>query len=74
MVSKVAVKTLRAGSNAETAIRFLREGAVMGQFRHDNIVRLYGVVADGEPVSARVNVLLFFFHPPPPSNPFFSLL
>jgi len=31
-------------------VRFLQEAAIMGQFRHPNIVRLYGVVTVHEPV------------------------
>ena len=30
-------------------VRFLQEAAIMGQFRHTNIVRLYGVVTVHDP-------------------------
>lgn len=45
----VAVKTLHAGS-ADARVRFLREAAIMGQFRHKNVVRMYGVVTATTPV------------------------
>ena len=32
-------------------MRFLQEAAIMGQFCHPNVVRLYGVVTVGDPVS-----------------------
>ena len=31
-------------------VRFLQEAAIMGQFRHPNIVRLFGVVTVSDPV------------------------
>ena len=48
--AKVAIKTLRPEAKEEK-IKFLREAAINGQFRHPNIVRLHGVVTIGEPVS-----------------------
>ncbi|XP_064394623.1 uncharacterized protein LOC135341873 isoform X2 [Halichondria panicea] len=47
---EVAVKMLTARSNEEATVRFLQEAAIMGQFRHPNLVRLHGVVTVGEPV------------------------
>ena len=35
----------------EEKVRFLQEAAIMGQFSHPNVVKLYGVVTVGEPVS-----------------------
>ena len=49
---EVAVKTLKRGSSKEDTVRFLQEAAIMGQFRHPNIVQLLGVVTLSEPVSA----------------------
>ena len=31
-------------------MKFLQEAAIMGQFRHPNVVKLFGVIADEEPV------------------------
>ena len=49
---EVAVKTLKRGSSEEDTVRFLQEAAIMGQFRHPNIVELLGVLTLSEPVSA----------------------
>ena len=48
---EVAVKTLKEGSEKEDRVKFLQEAAIMGQFKHHNVVTMYGVVTDGEPVS-----------------------
>ena len=47
----LAIKTLKVDSKEEEKIRFLQEAAIMGQFSHPNVVRLYGVVTVGNPVS-----------------------
>ena len=47
----VAVKTLKEGSGEEDRVKFLQEAAIMGQFKHPNVVTMYGVVTLGEPVS-----------------------
>ena len=49
----VAIKLLKAGSSGTDKVRFLQEAAIMGQFRHPNVVTLYGVVSKTEPVSKR---------------------
>ena len=46
----VAIKTLNDKTSEEEKVKFLQEPAIMGQFRHPNIVKLYGVVTVGEPV------------------------
>jgi serine/threonine protein kinase len=48
---EVAVKTLKPGSSENDRIRFLQEAAIMGQFNHPHIVKLYGVVTLEDPVS-----------------------
>ena len=48
---QLAIKTLKPGSKEEEKVRFLQEAAIMGQFCHPNVVRLYGVVTVGDPVS-----------------------
>ncbi|XP_062503622.1 ephrin type-A receptor 4a-like isoform X2 [Corticium candelabrum] len=46
----VAVKTLTNEANADDRVKFLREAAINGQFRHRNVVRLHGVVTVGSPI------------------------
>ena len=48
---ELAVKTMRVELPEEEKVRFLQEAAIMGQFFHPNVVKLYGVVTVGEPVS-----------------------
>lgn len=48
---QLAVKTLISGASEDDKIKFLQEAAIMGQFSHPNVIKLYGVVTVGEPVS-----------------------
>ena len=48
----IAVKKLNDKASEKDTVRFLQEAAIMGQFKHPNIVRLHGVVTVGSPVSA----------------------
>ena len=48
---EVAVKTLKDGAGKEDKVKFLQEAAIMGQFSHPNVVKLYGIITEGEPVS-----------------------
>ena len=50
---ELAVKTLKPGSSENDRVRFLQEAAIMGQFNHPYIVKLYGVVTLEDPVSIR---------------------
>ena len=45
----VAVKTVKNTTEQER-VKLLQEAAIMGQFAHNNVVRLLGVVTVGEPV------------------------
>ena len=47
----VALKLLKHGSSEIDKVRFLQEAAIMAQFKHPNVVSLYGVVSNGESVS-----------------------
>ena len=49
---EVAVKTLKERASEEDRVKFLQEAAIMGQFSHPNVVKLYGIVIEGEPVSS----------------------
>ena len=46
----IAVKKLNDKASERDTVRFLQEAAIMGQFKHPNIVRLHGVVTVGSPV------------------------
>ena len=46
----VALKSLTKTSE-EDKVKFLQEAAIMAQFRHPNVIMLYGVVVRGNPVS-----------------------
>ena len=45
---QVAVKTLNSECSESDIVKFLREAAIMGQFAHNNVVKLYGVVTEEE--------------------------
>ncbi|XP_065903482.1 uncharacterized protein [Dysidea avara] len=42
---EVAVKTLNHHASSADKIKFFQEAAIMAQFFHDNIIRLYGIVS-----------------------------
>ena len=51
-VVDVAMKTLnKKDVNHADKVKFLQEAAIMAQFRHPNIVTLYGITHKEEPVS-----------------------
>ena len=54
---KVAVKMLKPTMLTQKKVKFLQEAAIMGQFFHSNVIRMFGVVTVGEPVSCVVNLL-----------------
>ena len=49
---EVAIKTLNPETAGNDRVKFLQEAAIMGQFSHPNVVKLHGIVSDGEPVRA----------------------
>ena len=53
-MKEVAVKTLTDSLNI---VRFLQEAAIMAQFKHPNVVTLYGVVSRGTPVRYSITIL-----------------
>jgi hypothetical protein len=46
----VAIKTLQQSAREEDRVKFLQEGAINGQFRHLNIVKLHGIVREEKTV------------------------
>ena len=49
---EVAIKTLNPTiTQPDAKVKFLQEAAIMAQFRHPNVIQMYGIVTDGEPVS-----------------------
>ena len=46
----VALKSLKSSASDEERLKLLQEAAIMGQFNHPHIVRLYGVVTLSDPV------------------------
>ena len=46
----VAVKLLKEGASETDRVKFLQEAAIMAQFKHPNVVALYGVVSQGKSV------------------------
>jgi len=55
---EVALKTLNPGAEEVDKVKFLQEAAIMGQFSHPNVVKLYGVITVGEPVSCWRNLIM----------------
>jgi len=55
---EVAVKMLKSGSDETDEVKFLQEAAIMGQFKHPNVIKLHGVVTVGEPVSCWRNLIM----------------
>ena len=47
----LAVKTLKSGATEEDKVKFLQEAAIMGQFHHPNVIKMYGVITLQDPVS-----------------------
>lgn len=49
-VLDVAIKVLSSASDESSRVKFLQEAAIMSQFRHPNVIKLYGVVTDADQV------------------------
>ena len=48
---EVAVKSLIQNSTQQDKIKMLQEAAILGQFKHPNIVKLFGVIKKGNSVT-----------------------
>ena len=51
-VIQVAIKTSHGEVSEEAKKTLLKEAAIIRKFAHTNIVKLYGVVTNGDPVSS----------------------
>lgn len=47
----IALKQLQHNSNSQDRVKFLQEAAIMAQFNHINVIKLLGMVQDGDNVS-----------------------
>lgn len=48
---EVAIKSMPPDTDIEDRVKLLKEAAMMGQFRHPNVVQLHGIVTSGTSVS-----------------------
>lgn len=56
----VALKSLNSQNASDSdRVKFLQEAVLMAQFKHPNIIMMYGVVSIGEPVSCHVSIFGF---------------
>jgi len=49
---KVAVKTIRRYTSEKETEDFMCEMSIMANMMHPNIIRLYGLVTEGQPLSS----------------------
>ena len=64
-ILEVAVKCLKPNSDERDKVKFLQEAAIMAQFRHPNVVTLYGVVSSRGTVSPIIRKLFVILQPIP---------
>lgn len=48
---EIAIKSLKKGASNLDRVKFLQEAAIMAQFKHPNVVNLFGIVKDGNTVN-----------------------
>ena len=53
-VLEAAVKTMKPTANEGDKVKFLQEAAIMAQFKHPNVITLYGVVSNAGNVSMMI--------------------
>ena len=51
-IMNVAIKGLKENATSHDRLKFLQEAATMAQFRHPNVVALYGVTSKSGKVSS----------------------
>ena len=47
----IAIKQLHPNASTTERVKLLQEAAIMGQFCHPNVVKLYGLITTKDPVS-----------------------
>ena len=52
----VAIKLLRTDVASPDKVAFMKEAVIMGQFAHRNVVKMYGVVVDSDPVGFMLHI------------------
>jgi serine/threonine protein kinase len=57
---QIAIKQLLPNTSTGEGVKLLQEAAIMGQFSHPNVVKLYGLVTLGNPVRERPPVCILF--------------
>ena len=56
---EVAIKMLDpTTSHQDDKVKFLQEAAIMAQFRHPNVIQLYGIVTNGESVWGTMTIIV----------------
>ncbi|XP_065594141.1 ephrin type-A receptor 2 isoform X2 [Cyrtonyx montezumae] len=60
----VAIKTLKVGYTEKQRVDFLSEASIMGQFCHNNIIRLEGVISKCECPKATISIPKSLLDPP----------
>ena len=53
---EVAVKSLEGSLAEKEQVKFLQEAAIMGQFKHPNVIRIFGGITTSDPVRFCVKV------------------
>ncbi|KAL5473077.1 hypothetical protein EMCRGX_G027518 [Ephydatia muelleri] len=53
----VAIKTLNPGASENDRVKFLQEAVIMAQFSHPNVVEMYGIITEEEPMMIVLELL-----------------
>ncbi|XP_065899786.1 ephrin type-B receptor 3-like isoform X2 [Dysidea avara] len=49
-ITEVAIKVPSEGYDRDTEVKLLQEATIMGQFQHPNVLTLFGIVTQGNPI------------------------
>lgn len=56
---EVALKSLPSSGGSEDKVKLLQEAVIMGQFSHPNVIHLYGIISQGDPVSCSSDLHMY---------------